>query len=207
MKKKSALRNIISDQEFWLILVFNVAIVILYLDDRATASSIVFLYYLQSLFIGLQYFVRMLVNGYDGQQVGFGKKYGAAFFFLFHYGFFHVVYFVFLISILVDLPGSVDFQMVRYLFLAILGNTIFSTISDIKRDRSGVRSIGVFFQPYLRIVPMHIFIILGFNLEGNQWDNVFILFIGLKLIADLVAHIIINQTYKEKRPNVTEGWI
>lgn len=63
------------------------------------------------------------------------------------------------------------------------------------------------FQPYIRIVPMHLLIMLGFNESAETISIAFIIFIILKSLADLLTHIVVNQTWKSGRPNVTEGWI
>lgn len=211
MSKSSSLRNIFSDKEFWLILFFNAAIFYTYLDGTTSASTLVFLYYLQSVFVGIQYFIRLLALGRMGVVSEDGKvtrNYGTAFFFLFHYGFFHFVYAIFLVSVLVDLPGEVDFEVARVFLLALIGNTILSTISDIKRDREEMPlSMAVMFQPYFRIIPMHLLIIFGFNSEARGIEWAFLLFIGLKTIADTLMHVVVNKTWKGKRPNATGGWI
>ena len=191
-----------------MILVFNVAIFVSYYLDATSASTIVIFYYMQSVFIGIQYFVRLLNLARIGRDPETGKgQYGVAFFFLFHYGMFHAVYFVFLLGMMADIPGRVDFDIVRWVIVALIGNTILSTISDIKRDREEPKVAGVvMFQPYLRVVPMHLLIIFGFNSE-NSIEWAFMLFVGLKTIADMIMHIVVNKTYLKKRPNVTEGWI
>ncbi len=200
--KKSWWGNILSDKEFWLILTFNLAILISYFYDQTSASTIVLLYYLQSVLIGVQYFTRLLFLAKKQ-----GTSYGLPFFFAFHYGFFHFVYLFFLITMISDLPGAVDYNVTKYLLFALLANTLFSTISDIRRDReSPATPAFVMFQPYLRIVPMHLLIIFGFNSESDlEWA--FLLFIGLKTIADAVMHIIVNKTYLQRRPSATGGWI
>jgi hypothetical protein len=133
--------------------------------------------------------------------------FGLPFFFAFHYGFFHFVYFFFLITMIVDLPGSVDYNVTKYLLYALIANTVFSSISDVRKDAEyPVAPTLVMFQPYLRIVPMHLLIIFGFNSESDlSWA--FLLFIGLKTVADAVLHIMVNKTYLQKRPPATGGWI
>ena len=208
--KNIRLKNILSDQEFWLILLFNLALVVTYYLGETSASLVVMLYYIQSLFIGLQYFVRLLALGFMYHKIDKKhNRFALPLFFLFHYGFFHVVYFVFLISIVVKLPGAVDYDAVKLFALALFGNTILSSISDIKKDLVVPKlPIMVMFQPYFRIVPMHLFIMLAFAVNSIQsLSNAFLFFIVLKSIADLAMHIVVNKTYREQRPNATGGWI
>jgi len=71
------------------------------------------------------------------------------------------------------------------------------------------KNVGVMvFIPYLRIAPLHLFIILGFgSLNGadnshEMWffrQDAFIKFIILKTITDVAMHIIVNKTWKAKR--------
>ncbi len=206
--KTSPFRNVFSDKEFWLILAFNLVLLYTYFIGETSASLIVLMYFIQSVFIGVQYFVRMLILGHRKNPTT-GKRLGykLAFFFMFHYGFFHVVYVVFLISILSKLSGDIDFGLLRWFVLALLGNTILSTVSDVKRDKEGMRvPLLIMFQPYLRIVPMHLLILFGFS-RGNDIEGVFLLFIGLKTLADVLLHVIVNQTFKERRPEAVGGFI
>ena len=208
--KQSWLKNIISDQEFWLILLFNVALIVTYYLGETSASLVIILYYFQSLFIGLQYFIRLAAIGMMYHKLDpKHNRFAVALFFLFHYGFFHLVYFIFLISIVVKMPGSVDPGAVKLFVLALLGNTVLSTISDIKKDLTVPKvPVVVMFQPYFRIVPMHLFIMLAFATDSLETlTNAFLLFIVLKTMADIGMHIAVNKTYRDKRPNVTDGWI
>ena len=161
--KKSSIGNIISDKEFWLILAFNAILVYTYQIGETSASLVVLLYYVQSVFIGIQYFIRLVAIGKRNAQEKEDKPrqgvYGEAVFFLLHYGFFHLVYFFFIIKMVIDLPGVVDFKMLLLLMLALAGNTVLSTMSDVRQDRAAKESPSIFFQPYLRIFPMHLLII------------------------------------------------
>ena len=128
--------------------------------------------------------------------------------FLLHYGFFHLVYFFFIFKMVIDLPGAVDFKMFLLLLLALAGNTVLSTMSDVRQDNAAKESPGIFFQPYLRIFPMHLLIIYGFNTSSIENVNkALLLFIVLKTVADLLMHIVVNKTWKGKRPNATGGWV
>lgn len=152
----------------------------------------------------------MLAIGFRNRKdEGVKAPYGVAFFFLFHFGFFHLVYFIFLLGMISDFGGFGDTDILKYLIFALFGNTVLSTVvSDLKRDSQEKKSpVGVMFQPYIRIVPMHLLIMLGFNESAETISIVFIIFIILKSLADLLTHIVVNQTWKSERPNVTEGWI
>ncbi len=107
------------------------------------------------------------------------------------------------------MPGTVDPGAVKIFLIALLGNTVLSTISDVKRDRAELKVPAVvMFQPYFRVVPMHLFIMLAFATDSLETlTNAFLLFIVLKTVADVGMHIVVNKTYRDKRPNATGGWI
>ncbi|MFT5512665.1 MAG: hypothetical protein ACI8SE_001063 [Bacteroidia bacterium] len=182
----------------------------MYYLGETPASLIIILYYFQSLFIGLQYFIRLSAIGMMYHKLDpKHNRFTVALFFLFHYGFFHLVYFIFLISIVVEMPGSVDPGTVKFFVVALLGYTVLSTISDIKKDLTVPKvSVVVMFQPYFRIVPMHLFIMLAFATDSLETlTKAFLLFIVLKTIADIGMHIAVNKTYRDQRTNATGGWI
>lgn len=186
-------------------------------------SSVIWMYYFQSVFIGIQYFLRLLFIGWrkknipvnpDSDKETKDKKsgystVGMALFFAFHYGMFHFVYLIFLIGMSSKLPGEVDTRLILYFFAGLLLNLIFSLISDVRKDKKLNTGGGsLFFVPYLRVVPMHLFIIFGFNTAltekpgGNFFSSVtgvFIFFIILKTLSDLIMHVVVNRTWKAKR--------
>lgn len=199
------LRNILSDPEFWLILAFNSLFVYLYQIHEMDAGEIIWIYFAQSLFIGLQYVIRMLAIARRSDEKG---RWTMPLFFLLHYGGFHFVYLIFL-TIITASSKEIGFNLSSLLpamgLLAI--NLLFSVRSDVISDKqSGAKPGNFFFVPYLRIIPMHLFIILGFNREMDNhlpWlhaQDPFLVFMVLKIISDLILHILINQTWKERRP-------
>jgi len=192
-----------------LILAFNVAIFVAYIQDATTASTIILLYFIQSVLIGIQYFIRLLNLGkLDASNKSAGARASVAMFFLMHYGLFHVGYFVFLYVMLIDIPGVVEVDLMKWIVPVLFANMVLSTVSDIKRDNEEPKIAGfVMFQPYLRVIPMHLLIIFGFNSELSTFKWAFLLFVVLKTIADVIMHVIVNKTYREQRPNVTGGWI
>jgi len=124
-----------------------------------------------------------------------------------HFGMFHAVYAIFLIPIVNKIPGAVNFEILFGAIPILFINTIFSVISDIKRDKLEETSgASLFFIPYLRVVPMHIFILFAFKMDMakgySELRYVLLLFIGLKTLSDLVMHIIVNKTWKRRRPTV-----
>jgi hypothetical protein len=204
-------RNIFSDPEFWMILLFNGLFVFLYVIKEVSVGEVIWVYFMQSVLIGAQYFSRMLAMAFRSDTKW---RFGMPFFFLIHYGGFHFVYLVFLIIITVsnDVNNNwdINFRLLLYSCSALLINMIFSTISDIKSERTEEKTPAtLMFIPYLRVFPMHIFILLGFNVATNKQPmnwllnmDAFLVFIVLKTLSDIIFHILVNKTWREKRTRV-----
>jgi hypothetical protein len=115
-------------------------------------------------------------------------------FFLFHYGGFHFVYAIFIaqMSMFQDpfvmvLPTEVK---VPTFTLAVIGsivlfflNHLYSYMHTIKYDISTMRNpVLLMFLPYIRIFPLHIFIVIG------AFTGSVVFFLILKTGADLLMH-------------------
>lgn len=200
-------RNILTDPELWMVLLFNFLFLFLYLFKQLETGEIVWIYFIQSGFIGFQYFIRMFIIAWRGKGPG---RYGVPFFFAFHFGAFHFVYLIFLTVITTTNDSfNVDTKNLLTAFFLLFLNLIFSTGSDIKADKEqGLVPGSLMFTPYLRIIPMHLFIIMGFNEKLSSsvpWffrQDAFIVFLILKTITDVVLHILVNKTWKERRPRM-----
>ncbi len=209
MAKEKSIKLIFRDPEFWAILAFNLFILYAYYIGTTSVQTVIVLYFLQSTLIGVQTFIRMMGMGFkQPPKTSFSNRFGTAFFFAFHYGFFHLVYFIFIIAIVGGMKGGLDFTLIASATLFMFISMVLSLVSDIKRDMSvGAKPMGIMFQPYFRILPMHIFIIVGFNTEEESITSAFVIFIALKTVADLLMHIVVNQTFARRRPKAIEGWI
>jgi hypothetical protein len=220
------IKNIVSDPEFWFVLVFNGFIAWGYTDKLLSLDTVVWIYYFQSVLLGIGNAVRMaFMQGFttenftiNGQPVSSPSKakWMSTIFFLVHYGFFHVVYLVFLMVGSFDNGSKLDFRVVMINLMVIAGNTIISVWSNILRDRDDPPSISaMFFVPYLRVVPMHIFIILGFSLSNKSLltlpyiglVDLFWAFLILKTIFDLLMHIVVQKSWRKRRPKPVGGYI
>lgn len=141
-------------------------------------------------------------------------------FFLLHYGFFHVVYAVFLLAFTSMGDGAgivpvtiantgevVDFAVgtVRFwdvLWMAALGVSFWwshraSHLEHVAADLVGSPNIGkLMFMPYARILPMHITIIAGALVGGRM---AVLLFGALKTAADVGMHKVEHRYLQRAR--------
>jgi len=170
---------------------------------RMDLRDLMLVYWLQSVIIGLSFFVRMLslkgfsagglrVNDQPVPETRAGKTQTAVFFLL-HYGMFHVGYLAFLV---IDSKAPGGHIEVSVAGLAICGlvfalNHGYSLYHNIRIDRAGKPNLAVLmFLPYARVVPMHFVILAGDRVVGPGAGLLLLLFVGLKTLADVVMHVV-----------------
>jgi Family of unknown function (DUF6498) len=176
----------------------NGATLIAALVFRWEAAWLLWPYWIQSVIIG-GYARKRMLNLAQFSTEGFtsndapvpendaGKRSTARFFVL-HYGFFHVVYLVFLIAehrvsglwnMLVLFACGVSFVLSQRATYA----------AQHAADLRGKPNLGrLMFTPYLRILPMHLGIIFGAALGGGT--ALMILFTALKTLSDIGLDIL-----------------
>ncbi|MGD9129592.1 MAG: DUF6498-containing protein [Candidatus Woesebacteria bacterium] len=175
------------------LLLVNIVTIVIALYQRWSLGDLLFVYWGQSVIIGifqffkiinLKYFTtdRVLLNGKKIEPNAETKR-TIAFFFLFHYGFFHFVYLIFIFPSLLFIKISAGLSVLAMFFL----NHLFSYFTNKTEDQEQKKNIAkVMFEPYARIIPMHIIIIFGQVAEGN---GPLLFFLTLKTIADLIMHL------------------
>ncbi|MDO9326270.1 MAG: DUF6498-containing protein [Methanoregula sp.] len=194
----------------------NVITIVLAVIQNWDIATVMFIYWVQSLIIGLFTIISLLTavasppitNG-DGASIqkplspfqekwGFlFFKYGLAAFFAVHYGFFHYAYYFFIVES--GIFGQVNFSSPD-LYLAcgfFFLNHLYSYRYYRKEPLPGKDTLGEdFVMPYSRIIPMHLTIIFGgivvlvlqaFGILTTL--PVLILFLVLKTYADLDMHL------------------
>ncbi len=204
------LKKILKDPVIYFLLSVNIGLAVAYFKNFISAETILFTYYFQSLLIGFSYFFQiitlkdfsvenMAVNNKPLEKTS--KTKGCiGLFFLMHYGFFHLVYFIFL-TVFLGLNGKVDSQFVLTSIIAFAFGELIAVVRHKINFRDEKPNIGtLMFTPYLRIIPMHFFILLG-GFIGHRDPKVFAIFIILKIISDVLLHIVVNKTYKENTTN------
>lgn len=186
------LQRTLKDPRAWFLLLINSYLIYYYLQNPTEFNTIVWIYWLQSILIGFFTFFELLkVENPDETSMKMNdqpvtkKNMGcAAFFFLFHFGFFHLVYAIFLLT---------GFSAGANAKIVLITGAIFlveSTLELIRRRTSKKdgekENIGkMFFVPYMRIIPMHLMILvpplLGFGTS--------VIFLMLKMLADIGMYI------------------
>lgn len=193
----------------------NAVTLIIALVEDWSLAPLLFIYWGQSVVIG-GFHVRRILNLHEFTTAGLkmnGNRVEAtpqskrqiAGFFAMHYGFFHLVYLVFVITG-INTDGGLDSLAWWALVGGILvfaGNHYFSYVQNRDFDRQGKPNIGtMLFLPYARILPMHLLIVVGATLGGGSRTTL-TGFIILKTIADAIMHVVEHRALR-KRPATAE---
>lgn len=178
------------------LLLSNIIVIILAILQKWDVATVLWVYWMQSIIIGFFQFMRILslkkfstenftVNNQPAPPTSQTKIF-TAFFFAFHYGFFHFIYVIFLFNFF-QFSQPLDF---KYLFtggLIFFLNHTFSYFYNKIIDKEKVQNIAaLIFSPYARIIPMHLIIIFGAILG----QSTLIVFLILKTLADIMMHVI-----------------
>jgi Family of unknown function (DUF6498) len=167
-------------------------------------ATVVWIYWFQSIIIGLFNFLQLITYkdqipdaaAIENTRGTLGGS-CAAWFFLFHYGAFHLAYFFVLLF-------KFDVFSVKKIVL-LIGIAVFlleSLLNFIKVKReektAEVNAGMLFFLPYLRIIPMHLMILLPTFIG---WEPS-LLFLVLKTGADLLSFQLYHFIYRPQGPMV-----
>jgi hypothetical protein len=206
------LQKILRDPAFWALMAFNIILIVEYSDDPSYYTTIVWIFWIQSVIIGIFNFFDMLtlrkveIGNFtiDDETPSPAKAKGClSFFFLVHYGGFHLGYLIFL-SISFKF-SAIDFYVLKFAFLSLLVSSLIQFVQNKTVYRNVPRSITkMFFIPYLRIVPMHLTILLPEFLDWQPGMT----FLILKTVFDLIGHLATTPYYwKDKAPEPEGGFI
>jgi hypothetical protein len=195
-----------------LTLIFSNLLVIFFtIVDDLSANDVLWIYWSQSVIIGIFNFIKMITLkefSTEGFKQG-GKSMlptrataiSSAVFFLFHYGFFHVIYAVFLGAFSTISHSSDSGSDTKFIFISaaiFFVSYLIEFINANKEDKLEIPNIGkIMFAPYARIIPMHLTIILGGFIgaagglfSANTNLAIIILFTSIKTVVDLITHSI-----------------
>ena len=199
------MRKSIQEPSFWLLIAANLFCLYYYSVNPDGFKTIVWVYWIQSVFIGLFNFIDLLtVKNPDPKSFSindapidgsFKAKGCASLFFLFHYQFFHLAYGIF---ILIKVKGTLDILFLQLSLLVIVFEGVLTLIRNKNIQKKLQVNYGqLFFLPYLRIIPMHLMI-----LAPAVWglSSAFI-FLALKTLADVGMYLLTRNIYaKESIP-------
>jgi hypothetical protein len=168
----------------------NLLLMASYAAGWVSISEVLWTYWVQSVVIGLFNFLRMwnlerfsteglTSNGQRVPETEEGKR-STARFFLMHYGAFHAAYALFLV--LEHRPGGIVLWLVPAAAGLVAGE--WATYRRHRRsDPTWTPNLGtLLFQPYLRILPMHLAI--GAASAAGA------IFLPLKLVADVGMYLV-----------------
>lgn len=188
-----------TDRSALYLIISNLLTIVLAVYEKWDLSEIMWIYWGQSVIIGYFNYRRILdlrqfstsgfsINNRPAKPTMQTQK-STARFFAVHYGFFHLIYMVFLF----DQTKSVTRSSLVFIILCTViffFNHRYSYFHNRERDMHRTPNIGtVMFFPYLRIIPMHLTIIIGQDFAKGSSKGL-ILFLGLKTLADLIMHMI-----------------
>jgi FtsH-binding integral membrane protein len=164
---------------------------------RWELGPLMWVYWTQSVVIGIFQFRRILdlkefstrgfkINDRAVEPTEKTKR-TTAFFFLFHYNFFHFGYLVFLLA-----ETTPDFSQAAYIVSCgalFFANHLYSYRANKQETRRTVPNIGtMMFLPYLRILPMHLVLIFAVALTHSV--AALLAFCLLKIGADVLMHLV-----------------
>jgi hypothetical protein len=208
-----SIQKIIRDPALWALVGFNALLIIQYRQDAKEYTTIIWLYWCQSVLLGFFTFFDMVTMKADDisvENMTINNKPATPqqargclpWFFLVHYGGFHLGYLVFLFIGFNFL--DINFQSLKWSLLALLISYVFLFIQNKKQYSHIKRKIGtMFFMPYLRIVPMHLTILLP---KFLHWQPA-LTFLVLKMAMDVIGHLLTTPYYWKHETKPEEGYI
>ncbi len=196
-----------TNPSFLLLLTGNLYCIWYYQNHPAGFATVVWIYWMQSVIIGLFNFADLLtIKNFDAGSIKLNNapvtqnnKGCMAWFFLVHYGGFHLGYAIFL---LVDFGlMNVDKAFLLIGVAVFFMETLSGFIKHKRLEQVTTFNIGsMFFLPYLRVVPMHLMILIPkfTHLKPS------LIFLVLKMIADILSYMLSRHLYNKNNEAVVE---
>jgi hypothetical protein len=197
------MKKIIYQPGFLILLAGNAWCAWYFSQDANAFGNIIWIYWLQSVIIGIFNFLDLLtIKNFQAGDLKINdrpvtreNKGCAAWFFLLHYGFFHLGYMIFLA---ISYHSHLDKWMILLGAAAFFIEALISFRQKKIFESTTTMSIGsIFFLPYLRIIPMHLTILAPAFLK-IQPSMVFII---LKSVADIILYIVTGRMYRRQQSN------
>ena len=198
----------LADLSLWGVIASNILSIAMALIFGWDMGQIMWVYWGQSVIIGALNVKRMLglkdfttkgmtMNNAPVPETQAAKA-QVAVFFTFHYGFFHFIYAIFLWQELaLDSLTQQELMLLGFCIIGFFAAHRFSlgynASSDFKQKKPNLGTL--MFYPYLRIIPMHLTIIAGANMDDAAW--VMIMFMSMKTLADAGMHMIEHHLFRK----------
>lgn len=180
----------VKDFSFWLMLAINGYLLLLFIKDPHTVNLIILLYWFQSFFMGFFTFLTMLsFKDNSNSPAFFGSKTKQAFFFLFHYSFFHLGLLIFLIATSLINSNVINQYLVTSVWLLLATQAIDFLQTRLFKSNSTINLQQYFFLPYLRVIPL-VVLILGFAYFPSSFGLSFLL---VKILIDIIMYYLYQR--------------
>ena len=204
-KSGFAKEHIWADPSFWGVIAGNGFSIYMAITQGWDIGEIMWVYWAQSVIIGFVNFYRILtlkefstdglmMNDKPVPETAAGKR-SIGFFFLIHYGGFHLVYAGFLWQQMA--LSGLEQRELLFMALCAAGFAVSHGYSfrhnvqhDFKKKKPNLGNI--MFYPYMRILPMHMTIIFGNMITGSAM----VIFMVLKTFADVGMHVAEHALYR-----------
>jgi hypothetical protein len=176
------------------LLAVNFGVIVFAVVGAWSLPTILASYWLQSVIIGVFQAKKMSdltvfstdnlkMNGHPVEPTDATRR-KVVLFFLVHYGFFHAVYAAFILS-----AGTPYWPDVLLSGAAFFANHLYSYSVNRNNPPKRIPNIGsMMFFPYIRIIPMHAFIVFGGLMATSR--HALVIFLILKTLADEAMHAI-----------------
>lgn len=196
-----------SDLSLWALIFSNLITIAWALIEGWSLAIIIWVYWCQSVVIGILWFFKILTlkefstEGFEINDRSVkptqGTKIQTAFFFLAHYGFFHVGYAVFLCAQFK--PAIIwPILLMATVFAVYQSFSFFYNKKWVDKRKPNIGA--VMFFPYARIIPMHLTIIFGGTMASGSLgrNTTLVMFMLLKTGADAIMHIVEQRGFADK---------
>jgi hypothetical protein len=187
-----------ADRSLFALIAANLLALLIAWQTHIGLRELMLVYWTQSVIIGICSAIRILsLERFSTENLEFNdqpleevpaSKWKVVGFFVLHYGFFHILYLMFLF---IDRGQESGGSELGYLLCALVFavNHGYSLAQNVRRDALGRPNLGtLMFLPYARVVPMHITIMAAGGMFGVP--HAFALFGLLKIVADAIMHTV-----------------
>jgi hypothetical protein len=177
------------DLSVLILLISNLVVVFFAISKNSSLFEMMFVYWIQSIIIGIFTLTKIILI----KKNNLIKTYYHALFFIGHYGAFNLIYLFFFItnafsSEIMKLSAiNIEYKFIFLTSIIFFINHLFSFIYNFKEDsKKETNPKDIMISPYLRTIPLHIIVVLGFFLMNSK--IALIVFLILKIFVDLIMH-------------------